>query len=76
MANVFQRFLDLIPKQAEFVGMVQSAEHPNYKVLVVDGTGLVACTSATAFNVGDRVVIRGQSIIRNTPSGAVVQVEV
>ncbi len=76
MANVFQRFLDLIPKQAEFVGTVQSADHPNYKVLVVDGTGLVACTSATAFNVGDRVVIRGQSIIRNAPSGAVVQIEV
>lgn len=76
MANVFQRFLDLIPKQAEFVGTVQSAEHPNYKILVVDGTGLVACTSATAFNVGDRVVIRGQSIIRNAPSGAVVQIEV
>ncbi len=76
MANLLNRLLDLIPKEAEFVGTVQSADHPNYKVLVVDGTGLVACTSATVFNFGDRVVIRGQSIIRNAPSGAVVQVEV
>lgn len=76
MSNLLNRFLDLIPKEPEFVGTVQSAEHPNYKVLVVDGTGLVACTSSTPFNIGDRVVIRGQSIIRNAPSGAVMQIEV
>ena len=50
MSNALSRFLDLIPKTPEFVGTVQSADHPNYKVLVVDGTGIVACTSATAFN--------------------------
>ena len=76
MSNLLNRFLDLIPKEPEFVGTVQSADHPNYKVLVVDGTGLVACTSATAFNFGDRVVIRGQSIVRKTHIGEVIQIEV
>jgi len=47
MSNALSRFLDLLPKTPEFVGTVQSANHPNYKVLVVDGTGLVLCTSST-----------------------------
>lgn len=76
MSNAFKRFLDLLPKQSEFVGTIQSASHPNYKVLVVDGTGLVACTSASNWTVGQRVFIQGQVIVRSAPTGAVLQIEV
>lgn len=76
MSNLFKRFLDLIPKDAEFIGTVQSTNHPNYKVLVVDSTGLVACTSSSRFNQGDRVFVQGQTIVRSAPSGNVIQIEV
>ena len=76
MSNALSRFLDLLPKTPEFVGTVQSADHPNYKVLVVDGTGLVLCTSSTPFNVGDRVYISGNEIKRSAPTGTVTQIEV
>ena len=51
MSNALSRLLDLLPKTPEFIATVQSADHPNYKVLVVDGTGLVLCTSSTVFSV-------------------------
>lgn len=76
MSNALSRFLDLLPKTPEFVGTVQSADHPNYKVLVVDGSGLVACTSSTPFNIGDRVYINGNEIKRSAPTGTVTQIEV
>lgn len=76
MSNALSRFLDLLPKTPEFVGTVQSADHPNYKVLVVDGTGLVLCTSSTPFNIGDRVYINGNEIKRSAPTGIVTQIEV
>ncbi|MEC8569184.1 MAG: hypothetical protein VXY56_13045 [Pseudomonadota bacterium] len=74
MSNALSRFLDLLPKTPEFVGTVQNADHPNYKVLVVDGTGLVLCTSSTPFNVGDRVYISGNEIKRSAPTGVVYQI--
>ncbi|MEO3355791.1 hypothetical protein [Acinetobacter haemolyticus] len=76
MSNALSRFLDLLPKTPEFVGTVQSADHPNYKVLVVDGTGLVLCTSATVFSVGAKVYISGNEIKRSAPEGVVYQIEV
>ena len=36
MSNALSRLLDLLPKTPEFIATVQSADHPNYKVLVVD----------------------------------------
>ncbi len=66
----------MLPKTPEFIGTVQSADHPNYKVLVVDGTGLVLCTSATIFNVGAKVYISGNEIKRSAPTGVVYQIEV
>ena len=62
MSNALQRLIDLLPTASEFVGTITSLDHPNYKVLVVDGTGLVLCTSSTRFNVGDRVYISGNEI--------------
>ena len=46
------------------------------KVLVVDGTGLVMCTSSTKYAVGARVFVSNQEIKRVAPSGAVVQIEI
>ncbi|MPW43383.1 hypothetical protein [Acinetobacter guerrae] len=76
MSNAFQRFLDLIPKESEFVGTVQAVDHPNYKVLVIDGTGLVACTSSATWSIGSKVFVRGQTIVRAAPNGEVMQIEV
>ncbi|KXZ65626.1 hypothetical protein [Acinetobacter venetianus] len=76
MSNIYNRFFEMLPKTPEFIGTVQSADHPNYKVLVVDGTGLVLCTSATVFNVGAKVYISGNEIKRSAPIGAVYQIEV
>ena len=76
MSNALSRFLDLLPRTPEFIATVQSADHPNYKVLVVDGTGLVLCTSSTAYTVGARVFISGQNIVRSSPTGTVTQIEV
>jgi hypothetical protein len=76
MSNAYKRLLDLIPKESEFVGTVQMVDHPNYKVLVVDGSGLVACTAATVFQMGSRVFVRGQLIVRSAPTGEVMNIEV
>ena len=76
MSNALSRLLDLLPKTPEFIATVQSADHPNYKVLVVDGTGLVLCTSSTPFNIGDRVFISGNEIKRSAPTGVVYQIEI
>lgn len=76
MSNALQRLIDLLPKSPEFVGTITSEDHPNYKVLVVDGTGLVMCTSSTKYAVGTRVFVSNQEIKRLAPTGAVVQIEV
>lgn len=76
MSNALQRLIDLLPKAPEFVGTITSEDHPNYKVLVVDGTGLVMCTSSTKYTVGTRVFVSDQEIKRIAPAGAVVQIEV
>lgn len=76
MSNALSRLLDLLPKTPEFIATVQSANHPNYKVLVVDGTGLVLCTSSTVFNIGAKVYISGNEIKRSAPTGVVYQIEV
>ncbi|MFW1952079.1 hypothetical protein [Acinetobacter beijerinckii] len=76
MSNIYNRFFDMLPKTPEFIGTVQSVDHPNYKVLVADGTGLVLCTSSTIFTVGAKVYISGNEIKRSAPTGVVYQIEV
>ena len=76
MSNALKRLLDLLPKAPEFIGEITSADHPKYKVLVVDGTGLVMCTSSTKYAVGTRVFVSNQEIKRVAPSGDVVQIEI
>jgi len=76
MSNALQRLIGLLPKDAEFIGTIQHADHPNYKVLVVDGTGLVMCTSATKYALGARVFVAGNEIKRSAPDGPVLQIEV
>jgi hypothetical protein len=76
MSNALKRLLDFMPKAPEFVGTITHEDHPKYKVLVVDDSGLVMCTSSTKYSVGTRVFVSGQEIKRVAPSGAVVQIEV
>lgn len=76
MSNPLQRLIDLLPKSAEFVGTITSASHPNYKVLVVDGSGLVMCTSSTKYSVGTKVFISDNEIKRTALDGEVIQIEV
>ena len=76
MSNALQRLIGLLPKAPEFIGTITSESHPNYKVLVVDGSGLVMCTSTTRYNLGATVVISDGDIKRLAPSGEVIQIEV
>ncbi len=76
MSNVLQRLIDLMPKAPEFVGTITSVNHPNYKVLVADDSGLVMCTSSTVYKLNDRVFVSNQEIKRLAPNGEVVQIEV
>ncbi|QTD63181.1 hypothetical protein J4G46_07420 [Acinetobacter towneri] len=76
MSNALQRLIDLLPKTPEFIGKISHENHPNYKVLVVDGSGLVMCTSTTRYNVGSTVFISDGEIKRLAASGDVVQIEV
>ncbi|MEQ1419672.1 hypothetical protein [Acinetobacter indicus] len=76
MSNALQRLIDLMPKAPEFVGQITHENHPNYKVLVVDGSGLVMCTSTTRYSVGSTVFISNGEIKRLAASGDVVQIEV
>ncbi|WP_111860027.1 hypothetical protein [Acinetobacter sp. CFCC 10889] len=76
MSNVLQRLIDLMPKAPEFVGTVTSVDHPNYKVLVADDSGLVMCTSSAVYKLNDRVFVSNQEIKRLAPNGEVIQIEV
>lgn len=76
MSNALARLIDLLPKEAEFVGTITSAEHPIYKVLVVDGSGLVICTSNAKYDRGARVFISGNEIKRVALEGPVIELEI
>ena len=76
MSNALKRLIDLLPKDAEFVGTITSADHPSYKVLVVDGSGLVMCSSSTKYEVGSRVYISGLEIKREAIDGEIIQIEI
>ncbi|MNE34164.1 hypothetical protein D3C80_1278740 [compost metagenome] len=76
MSNALQRLIGLLPKAPEFIGTITSENHPNYKVLVVDGSGLVMCTSTTRYNLGATVFISDAEIKRLAPSGEIIQIEV
>lgn len=76
MSNALQRLIRLLPKAPEFIGAITSENHPNYKVLVIDGSGLVMCTSTTRYNLGATVFISDNEIKRLALSSDVVQIEV
>ena len=76
MSNALQRLIGLLPKAPEFIGTITSENHPNYKVLVVDGSGLVMCTSASRYNLGATVFISDAEIKRLATLGNVIQIEV
>ena len=76
MSNALQRLIGLLPKTPEFIGTITSEDHPNYKVLVVDGSGLVMCTSTTRYNLGATVFISDAEIKRLATLNEVIQIEV
>ena len=76
MSNPYARLLSLIPKKAEFIGTVTYADHPNYKVQLMDSSGLLLCTSTTEFKVNARVFVAGTEIKRSAPIGTVTKIEV
>ena len=76
MSNALQRLIDLLPTAAEFVGTITSVDHPNYKVLVVGGSGLNLVTSSTRYNLGASVFVSDGEIKRLAPLGEVIQIEV
>ena len=76
MSNALKRLMALMPKTPEFAGTITSVNHPNYKVLVSDNSGLVMCTSQVIYKIGDKVFISNNEIKRSAPQGTVVQIEV
>lgn len=76
MSNALQRLIGLLPKAPEFIGTITSENHPSYKVLVVDGSGLVMCTSTTRYNLGATVFVSDGEIKRPAPFGEVIKIEV
>lgn len=76
MNNALQRLMSLMPQTPEFVGTITSVNHPNYRVLMADNSGLVMCTSAVEYRRGDQVFISNNEIKRSAPQGTVVQIEV
>lgn len=76
MSNALQRLIDLLPTAAEFVGTITSEDHPNYKVVVVGGSGLNLCTSTTRYNLGATVFVSDGEIKRLALLGELIQIEV
>ena len=77
MGNPLQTLKDILnPQHVEHIGVIQCDQHPNYKVLLNDQSGLVACTSNTRYQIGDRVFIANHEIKRPAPSGIVIEIEI
>ena len=69
----------LNPTHAEYIGTITSVKHPEYRVQIDGGSGPVLCTSGTSgtsYNLGARVFIANQVILRPAPSGSHSQIEV
>lgn len=66
----------LNPTHVELIGTITSSSHPEYRVQVDGGSGPVLCTSGMTYNIGQRVFISNQQILRPAPSGQHGQIEV
>lgn len=58
----------LNPTHAEYIGVITSKDHPEYRVQIDGGTGPVLCTSGTPYNLGQRVFVSNQTILRPAPT--------
>lgn len=77
MSNYLQSLRELLnPQHSEYIGTIQSIDHPRYKVLLVDNSGVVLCTSNTQYNLGARVFISNQTILRPAPIGEHSEIEI
>ena len=66
----------LNPTHVELIGTITSVSPPEYRVQIDGGSGPVLCTSGTIYNLGQRVFISNQQILRPAPSGQHSQIEV
>ena len=66
----------LNPTHVELIGTITSASHPEYRVQIDGGSGPVLCTSGTTYDLGQRVFISNQQILRPAPNGQHSQIEV
>lgn len=66
----------LNPTHVELIGTITSVSHPEYRVQIDGGSGPVLCTSGTTYNIGQRVFISNQQVLRPAPSGQHSQIEV
>lgn len=77
MSNALKRMREMLnPQHTEYVGTITSVDHPNYKVLNSDDSGLVLCTSNSVYKLGDRVFFSNYEIKRPAPLGEVINIEV
>lgn len=66
----------LNPQHVEHIGTIQNANHPNYKVLVGDDSGLTLCTSNVPYNVGAKVYFSNGEIKRPAPNKPITYIEI
>ncbi len=66
----------LNPTHAEYIGIITSVKHPEYRVQIDGGSGPVLCTSGTTYNLGARVFVANQVILRPAPTGQHSEIEV
>lgn len=77
MSNPLQKLRELLnPQYAEYIGEITSVDHPHYKVLLKDKSGVVMCTSNTRYNLGADVIISNHEIRRPAPQGPHTEIEV
>lgn len=77
MSNYLQNLREFLnPQHSEYIGTIESVDHPKYKVLLVDNSGIVLCTSNMPYNLGARVFISNQTILRPAPTGEHSEIEI
>lgn len=70
MASPLNKLRDLLnPQHPTYKGTITGVNHPHYRVLLNDDSGVVLCTSGTPYNLGATVFISNQTIVRPAPSG-------
>lgn len=76
MTSPLNKLRDLLnPQHPTFKGIITSVSHPNYRVLLSDGSGVTMCTSGVQYNLGATVFISNNKIERPAPSGQHAEID-